>query len=334
MRRAGEDVFTHYAGTAQPAREVQADTLFPIASITKCFTAAMLMRLVEMGELTVNLYVSQILPRFTGEGREEIRLRHLLTHTSGLPYESSQMEEYLKAHASRTMLIEEAYTASLLFSAGTRFSYGDYNYLLAGCMAEAVTGKAYADLVHELVIEPMGLRNTFVVPPESTYDRLAVVRGAMAEGTDGSMYNSVHARGLAHPAFSVCASLEDMLTFLSHFVPNGPRIHKEVTVRAMTRPQTGDVPGIHPSIGGYGVDARIPWGLGFALQNEQVPTLFSEMASFQTFGHGGASGCQIIADPASNLIVVALTNTHARTGRPQWYRRLQSIINMAFAEFG
>lgn len=333
VARQGQRVFEHYAGLAAPGLASGPDVLFPIASITKSFTAAMVMRLVELGELTLNTFVSSVLPKFTGDGRDEVRLRHLLTHTSGLPYESDEMEARLKAQTPLNELIKEAYTAPLLFKPGTRLSYGDYNYLLAGHIAEVVTGTPYPELVRKFVIEPMGLGNTFVVPEPKDYGRIAKVRGVLAEGTDGAMYNSPYAFSLAHPAFAGVSTPGDMIRFASHFAPDGPRIHAEVTVRAMTRQQTGDVPGEHPTVKGYGADARIPWGFGFALQTEQVPALFSELASFRSFGHGGASGCQLVIDPDVNLIVVVLTNSHVRTGRDRWYRQLQSIINSAFANF-
>jgi hypothetical protein len=61
-------------------------------------------------------------------------------------------------------------------------------------------------------------------------------------------------------------------------------------------------------------------------QSAQTPALFSELLSFRTFGHGGASGCQVVADPEQGLVVVVLTNTHLRVGYEPWYARLQSMI--------
>jgi CubicO group peptidase (beta-lactamase class C family) len=106
VAQGGRIVLEHYAGFGAPGLASGPEVLFPIASITKSFTAAVVMRLVELGELTVNTYVSTMLPTFTGEGRDEVRLRHLLTHTSGLPYESPEMEARLKAQTPLSALIE------------------------------------------------------------------------------------------------------------------------------------------------------------------------------------------------------------------------------------
>jgi CubicO group peptidase (beta-lactamase class C family) len=327
--REGEVLVEHYAGEAAPGLAAGPATLWPIASISKVYTAATLMRLVELGEITLNTPAHQLLPGFTGEGREDVRLRHLLTHTSGMIYESPEMEARLAAQLPLDALVAEALAAPLQFTPGTAVSYADYNSLLAGQLAERATHTPLPELMRALLLAPMGLGATFFPPaPDAA---TAQVRGVLAEGSDGAMYNSRHALGLAHPAFGVVASARDLLRFALHFMPGGPRVHAEATVRAMTRDQTGGVPGIHPSLRGFGASAHIPWGLGWALQTADVPALFSELLSFRTFGHGGASGCQLVADPEQGLVVAVLTNTHLRTGRERWYARLQSLINCAVA---
>ena len=144
------------------------------------------------------------------------------------------------------------------------------------------------------------------------------------------MYNSAYGRSLAHPAFSAVATLADVVTFLRHFAPGGPRALSEATVRAMTSDQTAGVPGTYLLLDGFPDDARYPWGFGFCLQRSANPAVFAELASFETFGHPGASGCQIMVDPVANLTVVLLTNTHILTGRNNWLRRHQEIVNACF----
>jgi CubicO group peptidase (beta-lactamase class C family) len=282
------------------------------------YAVSAIMRLIENGEITLNTLASHVLPEFIGDGREEIRLRHLLTHTSGLIYESPEMESRLIAQTPLEDLIAEAMHAPLKFKPGSSLAYADYNTLVAGRMAEVVTGKNLPDLVRELVLEPMHLQDTFFPTPAEQDARVATVCGVTAEGTSGAMYNSRHARGLAHPAFAVTSTAKDLLRFASHFAPNGPRIHSSATVRAMTENQTGVE------------TAPMPWGIGWALQTEWTPALLCELASFKTFGHGGASGCELLIDPVQDVTLAVITNTHLLTGREAWYRRLQSIINVAF----
>jgi len=323
----------HYAGTAAPGLASGPTVLWPVASISKVYTAALIMQLVEQGALTLSTPVCEVVPDFRGGGREEMRLRHLLTHTAGLIYESPEMEQRLKTQTPLPALIEEACRTPLLFSPGTAFKYADYNYLLAGYLAEVATGKPFSELMRQLVLQPGDLGSTFVPPHREDEPRMAKVRGVLAEGTDGAMYNSRYARELAHPAFGVFATARDLASFGSLFTPGGSPVFSRVCVRAMTTDQTGGVPGTHPSMKGYAADVHIPWGIGFALQTRQVPSLYCDLASFRTFGHGGASGCELVIDPTLDLVVAVVSNTHLSTGRERWYMRMQSIINRAFAEF-
>jgi serine-type D-Ala-D-Ala carboxypeptidase len=334
VAKGGAIIHQYYAGEAAPGLASSANVLWNIASISKLYTAAAIMQLVEQGVLTLNTMVCNVLPKFSGEGREEIRLRHLLTHTSGLIYESPQMPQRLAAQTSLEELVEEACSAPLLFKPGISLSYADYNYLLAAQVAATVTGRAFPDLVREYVLEPLELSHTLFPPPPSEYQRISKVRGVFAEGTDGAMYNSSYALSLAHPAFGVVATATDLVRFALHFAPLGPRVFSSPTVRAMTTDQTGCVIGEHISLKGIAPDARVPWGIGFALQNNYVPGLFCDLASHSSFGHGGASGCQLIVDPQADLTVAVLTNTHLNTGREKWSARLQSMLNATFAEYG
>jgi CubicO group peptidase (beta-lactamase class C family) len=323
----GEVVVEAYAGEARPGLMAGPDVLWPLASISKVYSAAAIMRLVEQGDLTLNTQVSRIFPAYTGAGREEIRLRHLLTHTAGMLYESPQMDELLRAQTPLADMLSEAFESELLFAPGTAVSYADYHYLVAAALAERVTGQPFAQLVHSLVIEPAGLQNTYFPPPVTEHTRLASVRGALAEGSDGAMYNSAYALGLAHPAFGVVATTHDLARFALHFMPHGPRIHSEATVQAMISDQTGGVPGGHPAMRGYAKETAIPWGLGWYLQRPQVPAILTDLASFQAFGHGGASGCIVIGDPGHDLVIAITSNTHVRTDPERWRFRLQTIAN-------
>lgn len=330
IMRGDSPLVRHVSGNAGPGLRADATVLWPLASITKLYTAAAVMRLVELGEVTVNTPVWQVLPRFRGDGREGVRVRHLLTHTSGLPYESTEMDARLAAHTPVDGLIDEALDAPLLFTPGTHFAYSDFAYGLAGRVAETITGLAYPELVRQLILEPMGLRDTFMLPSDGGVQRIATVRGVFNDGTDGAMYNSAYGRSIAHPAFSAVATLDDVVTFLRHFAPGGPRVLADATVRAMTSDQTGGVPGTYLLLNGFPEDARYPWGFGFCLQRAANPAVFSELASFETFGHPGASGCQIMVDPVADLTVVLLSNTHILTGRDNWLRRQQEIVNACF----
>ncbi len=343
VMQRGRFVFEHYAGNAAPARvdartqlsipnaPATPDTLWPLASISKLYSVAAIMRLVEEGTLTLNTPACAIIPAFTGGGRELVRLRHLLTHTSGLPYESPEMEQRLRDQTPLAQLIDECLRAELLFKPGTRHSYGDYNTLLAAHMAETVTGEPFTRLVATRVIGPGKLLQTHFPPAPAHFALLAHVRGAPAEDTPGAMYNSSYARELAHPAFGVVATVSDLARFGALFTPAGERILSRATVRAMTTDQTAGATGDHVAISGRPDSAPTPFGLGFMLQSRHTPALICDLASMNAFGHGGASGCWLVIDPEYDLIIAFVSNSHVRLGRDAWARRIQSVVNSVFA---
>src|SRR5690242_4322191 len=107
-------------------------------------------------------------------------------------------------------------------------------------MAATAAGMTFPEMVRTLVLEPGGLTETFMPPPQSAYGRLAHIVNSLAYGTDGAMNNSPYALDLAHPAFGTVASVSDLLRFGLLFAPGGTRrILSGATIRAMTRDHTG-----------------------------------------------------------------------------------------------
>ncbi len=328
VAQGGAQVAELYAGNAALGRAASADTLWPLASISKLYTAAVVMALVERGLLTLSMTVRSILPEFDGDGRESVTLRQLLTHTSGIVYESPEMEQRLLAQWSLEQIVDEAYTYPLLFTPGTRQSYSDYNYALAGRIASVAAAQPFSELVRELVLEPGKLGDTFMPPPRSEYQRLAHVVEPLAYRTDSDMYNSGYALDLAHPAFGTVATAGDLLRFGLLFALNGTqRIFSTATLRTMTTDQTG---GNTPGAGfGSEPEALRPWGIGFSVKG--VTGSGGDLLSPATFGHGGASGCILQVDPVTDIAVAFVSNKHARTGREPFSKRQTSVCNVAAA---
>ena len=324
----GEQVGEYQAGSSREGIAASAETIWPLASISKVYTAAMVMALVERGLLTLSMPVHLVLPELSGDGKEAITFRHLLTHTSGLVYESPEMEQRLIDQTSINGLIAEVYTYPLQFEPGTRHAYSDYNYLLAGHAASVVAGTPFPDLVREHVIEPGGLADTWMPPSDAVEPRLARVVGPLAEGTSGDMYNSPYGLGLAHPAFGTCATVSDLMRFGLLFAPSGERrILSDASIRTMTTDQTGGgTPGSFPGMGG---DKAMPWGIGFDVKGERG--IGGDITSNRTFGHGGATGCILRVDPEDDIVIAYVSNKHARTGRFPFTRRQVSIVNAVTA---
>lgn len=328
VARDAEPIAELYFGDAAPGEEACAKTLWPLASISKLYSAAMIMALVEQGVLTLSLPVHAILPEFKGGGREDVTLRHLLTHTSGLIYESPAHVERLRAKTPYDELIDEAYLYPLLFKPGERLSYSDYGLAVATRVAERATGMDRAGLIQSLVLDPAGLSESYFRLPDDAYDRLAAVAGAPAADSDGGMYTSRYAIDLAHPAFGAITTVGDLLRFGLHFAPDGPRIHSRAAVRTMTTDQTpGPTPGGIPSF--ESASAAIAWGIGFMIVSSGRRG--AALLSPGSYGHGGASGCALWIDPVERISVAYVSNAHAGLGRLPFTRRSVGVVNSVLA---
>ncbi len=145
---------------------ITADTRFLIGSVSKQFTAMLILMLVEKGKLGLEDSVSRYFPSFPAYA-DSITLRHLLTHTSGI-------QEYLvddfwndPDHAQRDMDVQEvlemiqSYTEPY-FEAGTAFSYCNSAYVLLGRIIEQVSGDSFADCVTQKLLTPAGMDRTVV----------------------------------------------------------------------------------------------------------------------------------------------------------------------------
>ena len=193
--------------------------------------------------------------------------------------------------------------------------------------ASAVTGTPFPELVRTLVLEPGGLTDTFMPPPESEYERLAKVDGPLAEGTDGAMYNSPYGLNLAHPAFGTVATASDLLKFGLLFAPSGKtRILSEAGVRVMTTDQTGGAISIDTALLGGG---QRPWGAGFMIKGRGGQG--GDLLSPESFGHGGASGCALWVDPVEDIAIAYVSNTHASRSRPMFVERVSRTFNGSLA---
>lgn len=323
-----EIVGERYAGCAAPGRPATAETLWPLASISKLYTAAAAMALVEAGEITLGTRAATVLPEFAQGGRDRITLRHLLTHTSGLPYESPHMADRLEAQLSLEEMLRESYDGALLFPPGTNQVYSDYGIGLAGLICAKVAGLSFPDLVRKTVLEPGGLTDTWMPPPKSVSDRIAWIDGPLAEGTPGAMYNSAYARSLAHPAFGTVASARDLLRFGLLFDPNRDQLlFSRIATSTMITDQTGlDFPDELTEPMSPAVRA---WGIGFHVKGRMA---FPEFASPRAFGHPGATGCLLLVDPTYDIAIAYVSNRHLNLSLDDWNARLSRVTNVVMSD--
>ncbi len=150
----------------------QASTRFRIASLTKQFTAALILRLEEEGLLRIAAPVSEYIEEYPTPDGDRITLHHLLTHTSGLP-SYTDIPGFMESGATTPLapgeIIGLTWEEPLRFEPGTDFEYSNSGYVLLGWVAERVTGRTYDEALAEYVLDPLGLVDTgydhHVAPP-------------------------------------------------------------------------------------------------------------------------------------------------------------------------
>jgi CubicO group peptidase (beta-lactamase class C family) len=294
------------------------DTLYDLASITKLFTTTAAMRLVEQGRLTLDEPVSHWLPDFAAGGKEDVTLRQLLTHTSGLP----PLIELWKLEATPDARVRRVLATPVVHPPGTVFVYSDLGLIAMGSLLEQVVGASLDRIVHDLVLDPLRLDQLVYRPPRSLQQRVAPTEYE-TDPDRGMVWGEVHdpnawsLGGVAGHAglFGTAEQLGRFAQlYLDGGVLDGTRLLQASTVEDMTRNQIGD----------------INWrGLGWELNASYY---MGHLASMQTYGHTGFTGTSLVIDPRRKLIVVLLTNrVHPTRDGPSLNRTRQDVANAAMA---
>jgi len=262
---------------------------FLIASMTKPMTARGVMWLVSQKKLALEDFVSRFVPEFRAGDRAKMRVRHLLTHTCGLPDMLPENTDLRKSNAPLEEYVRRALKTPLLFAPETRWSYSSTGILLAAEIARRVDGRPIAQLLDEEVFRPLGMRDTALglgrfrleETVRSQTEHAPVDLGG-APGTERWDWNSPYWRGLGAPWGGAHSTAEEVGRFLASFSRPGPfqtMIHN------------------HNPVG------LRPYGLGFAMGSYLSAKLPGE-----AFGHGGSTGTLCWVNPSKNRSFVLLTS--------------------------
>ena len=293
------------------------EPVFLLASITKPMTAAAVMTLVDEGKLSLDDKVVKFFPAFTGEGRENITLRHCLTHTGGLPDMLADDEALREHHATLADYREGAIVAPLKFAPGSKYSYSSMGILLSAEIAQKITGKPIAQLVEERVFKPLKMTHTgYGLRGRSSASAVASQAApAMTESGKKSWmgwnWNSSYWRNLGAPWGGALGSAADIVKFYDEFLWQRGRILKTATEELMKT--NNSPPGVKAS------------GLGFDLR----PSVGSPANHDNTFGHNGSTGTLSWADPDTSTICVVLTTLYEAAVRPHPTHLVSDLVAQA-----
>lgn len=209
----GDVVYERALGRADLAADEanESDTSFRIGAITAQFTAAAVLRLVQAKKLSLSDSISRFFPDYPAAGAS-ITVRQLLSHTSGLPSyltKPALLDKRSSAFTPR-QLIELFWTDPLEFEPGADFGYSDSNYVVLGAIIEKVTGKSYAEHMHDDIFDRFDLDDTSVGLGDDTDD---VARGYSA-APDGGLEPAVGFHDtILYSAAGVRSTAEDLLAW-------------------------------------------------------------------------------------------------------------------------
>ena len=277
-----------------PQREAMTlDTIFDCASLTKVIvTTTAIMQLWEQGKLRMNDPVAKYLPDFGQNGKQDITIRQLLVHYSGLAPDL----DLAKPWEGKDTAYRMAFEAPPERAPGSMFVYSDINFVVLGALVERISGQSLSEYATAHIFELLGMKETRFLPPPSWGPRIApteedenhhLLRGVVHDPTARRM------GGVAGDA-GVFSTADDLAIFAQALLDGGRRILTSATIAKMSAPQQ---PVNGTSVRGFGWDIDSPFS-----------TNRGELLPVGSYGHTGFTGTSLWIDPATKTFIVLLTN--------------------------
>ncbi|MGW1800674.1 serine hydrolase [Streptomyces sp. NPDC001984] len=274
------------------------DTIYDLASLSKLFTSIVAVQQLEAGRIDLDTPVAHYLPEFAANGKGDITIEQLLTHTSGL--DADPVPSLWAGYPDVPSRVKAILDAEPISPPGTRYLYSDLNMLTMQLVLQKVTGKPLDTLVREHIAGPLHLTDTGYNPPASKLSRIAATEYE-ASPPRGMLRGEVHdenawaLNGVAGHA-GVFSTVDDLAvlaqTILNGGVYRGHRILGEHGVRLLEQNFNQAFPD----------DSH---GLGFEL--DQI-WYMGGLSGPRTLGHTGYTGTSLVIDPASRSFAILLTN--------------------------
>ena len=306
--------------TLMPQSEaMREDTVFDVASLTKVLaTAPAVMQLYEQGRFLLNDPVAKYLPEFAANGKQDITIRQLLTHYSGLPADLSLTDVW----EGKGEGLRRAFEATPITAPGVQFRYSDINFIVLGALVEKLSGLTLDQYEEKYLAQPLGLRHTRFLPPEEWHDRIAptqfdhgvMLQGLVHDPTSRRMGGVAGHAGLFASAGDVAIYAQNLLDRLAGRPSRFPL--KRLTLEKMTIPEQ---PASATALRGLGWDIDSPYSSN---RGELFPA--------GSFGHTGFTGTSVWMDPSSDSYVVVMANAVYPNG-PSGITAIRAAIATAAA---
>jgi uncharacterized protein YbbC (DUF1343 family)/CubicO group peptidase (beta-lactamase class C family) len=277
----------------EPRREAMTvDTVFDVASLTKVVaTTVAVMQLVQKGDIRVNEPVAKYLPEFAQNGKEDVSIRQLLTHFSGLPEDLDLSQPW----QGRDTALQMAYAEKLVNPPGSRFLYTDIDFIVLGALVERVSETPLDQYCRQHIFAPLGMMQTRFLPPPALSMKVAPTQFDEHDHMLRGVVHDPSARrmgGVAGHA-GLFSTVDDLSKF-AQFLLNGGPVLSPLMIEKMTTPQQ---PPTATVLRGFGWDIDSPFSSN---RGDLLPV--------GGFGHTGFTGTSIWIDPTTRTFIILLTN--------------------------
>ncbi|HVI07257.1 MAG TPA: exo-beta-N-acetylmuramidase NamZ domain-containing protein [Candidatus Binatia bacterium] len=278
----------------EPRREpMSVDTIFDLASLTKVVaTTTAVMQLVEQGQLRVNDPVAKYLPEFAQNGKQDITIRQLLTHFSGLEPSLDLKMPWSGKETGYAM----AFAETPIDPPGARFSYSDINFIALGALVEKISGETLEAYCERHIFAPLKMTHTRFLPPAAWRPTIAPTQYDENEHMLWGVVHDPTARrmgGVAGHA-GLFSTADDLSKFAQALLNGGDGILSPLSVEKMTLPEQ---PPQAPVLRGFGWDIDSPYS---SPRGDFFPV--------GSFGHTGFTGTSLWIDPTTQSYIILLTN--------------------------
>jgi len=282
----------------EPNKEpMDKNTVFDLASLTKPIaTAAAVMVLVDQKKVKLDDYVRTYLPAFACRGKEEVQLKHLLTHTSGLPdYTDAAALQKQFGPVCPDKVIEQICSLESLSKPGEQFRYSCLSYITLDRIVELVSSEKLDVFTRRHIFEPLGMKHTIFNPPDSWRENIAATQIVDARLLRGVVHDPLaRLMGGVSGNAGLFSTAEDLAIYCRMLLGDGQwqgeRILSPSSVHLMTQQQ------LLGRAYGFDVGSKYSWIKG-------------SYASARAFCHTGYTGTSLVCDPESGVFLIILTNS-------------------------
>lgn len=275
---------------------VTGSTVYDMASLTKVMvTTPILLQLLERGDLYLHDRIAAFIPEFGANGKENVRLRQLLTHSSGL----AAHRHYFAERLTKQQVYQEIYKERLIYEPDTQVVYSDLGFIMLMAVIEKVTGQTFEQYAERHLFAPMGMHDTKFRP---NFEKTRFAPTEFLEHLGGHKYGIVHDDNTEFmggiSAHAGLFSTMDDLTVFTKMLENGGKHDGNQILHPLWLEKARE------DFTPYSEDAR---GIGFELKARGAGPI-GDLLSAATYGHTGFTGTSFYIDPARELTIMLLTN--------------------------